>query len=155
MTVALPINIDSLLARRTIENERVEYKAGWNPESVLQVPFDDRYNQNASLDDLSLRLIQQYLQDVGSDLLLEVAELSMEVLGRRMNIVGGPSEALFPKNVGLLFFNDHPHEYFPATQIDVVWFPDGAGGDYFEEKEFRGPLAAILRDAVSYIEQTT
>ena len=35
MTVALPINIDSLLRRRTIESERVEYKAGWNPESVL------------------------------------------------------------------------------------------------------------------------
>ena len=69
-----------------------------------------------------------------------------------MNIVGGPTEALFPKNVGLLFFNDRPHEFFPATQIDVVWFPDGPGGDYFEEKEFRGPLAAILRDAVSYIE---
>ena len=35
MTVALPINIDSLLRWRTIESERVEYKAGWNPESVL------------------------------------------------------------------------------------------------------------------------
>ena len=77
----------------------------------------------------------------------------MEVLGQRMNIVGGPSEALFPKNVGLLFFNDRTHEYFPATQIDVVWFPDGPGGDYFEEKGFRGPLAAILRDAITYIER--
>ncbi len=40
-----------------------------------------------------------------------------------MNIVGGPSEACFPKNVGLLFFNEAPHRFFPATQIDVVWFP--------------------------------
>ena len=117
------------------------------------VPFDDRYHRNASLDDLSFRLIQQHLQDVGSDLLSQVTELSMEALGRRMNIVGGPSEALFPKNVGLLFFNDLPHEFFPSTQIDVVWFPDGPGGDYFEEKEFRGPLAAILRDAITYIER--
>jgi len=70
-----------------------------------------------------------------------------------MNIVGGPSEALFPKNVGLLFFNDRSHEFFPATQIDVVWFPDGPGGDHFEEKEFRGPLSAILRDAIAYIER--
>ena len=70
-----------------------------------------------------------------------------------MNIVGGPSEALFPKNVGPLFFNDRPHEFFPATQIDVVWFPDGPGGDHFEEKEFRGPLSAILRDAIAYIER--
>ena len=278
MTVNLPINIDNLLRLRTIEGERVEYKAGWNPESVLHtlgafandfhnlgggyivlgveerdgrpvlppkgidpsavdriqrellnlgnsamqppyhpvtaiheidgktivvlyapggetrpyrtraslsadsrewayfirrhsstvrargederellglaatVPFDDRYHRNASVDDLSFRLIQQHLQDVGSDLLHEVAELSMEALGRRMNIVGGPPEALCPKNVGLLFFNDRPHEFFPATQIDVVWFPDGPGGDHFEENEFRGPLAAILRDAVRHIE---
>ena len=71
-----------------------------------------------------------------------------------MNIVGGPSDAPFPKNVGLLFFNERPQAFFPATQIDVVWFPDGSGGDYFEEKEFRGPLAAILRDSVAYIERS-
>lgn len=36
MTLAkLPINIDNLLHQRTIESERVEYKAGWNPESVI------------------------------------------------------------------------------------------------------------------------
>ena len=44
-----------------------------------------------------------------------------------------------------------PHRFFPATQIDVVWFPDGPGGDRFEEKEFRGPLSAILRDAIDFI----
>ena len=279
MSDTLPINIDSLLRRRTVESERVEYKTGWNPESVLHalgafandfhnlgggyvvlgveerdgrpvlppkglnpnvidaiqkellnlgntairptyhplasvqevdgrtilvlyapggetrpyrtrvslssrssewayyirkhsstvrardederellglaatVPFDDRYKQTASLDDLSFQLIREHLQEVGSDLLVEIPELSMEALGRRMNIVGGPSEAVFPKNVGLLFFNDRPHEFFPATQIDVVWFPDGAGGDYFEEKVFRGPLSAILRDAITYIER--
>ena len=151
MTVAPPTNIDGLPRRRTIES-----KCGEDERELLglaaTVPFDDLYHQNASLDDLSLRLIQQYLQDAGSDLLPKIAELSMEVLGQRMNIVGGPSEASFPKNVGLLFFNDHPHEFFPATQIDVVWLPDGSGGDYFEEKEFLGPLSAILRDAVSYIE---
>ena len=279
MPVSLPINIDTLLRRRTIESERVEYKAGWNPVSVLHtlgafandfhnlgggyvvlgveapdgrpvlppkgldpdsvdgiqkellnlghaamrpayhpltavhevegktililyapggetrpyrtrvslspgrsewayyirkhsstvqargaderellglaatVPFDDRCNRNASLEDLSLRLIREHLQEVGSGLLDEMSGLSMAALGRRMNIVGGPAEASLPKNVGLLFFNDQPHEFFPATQIDVVWFPDGPGADYFEEKEFRGPLASILRDAISYIER--
>ena len=101
--------------------------------------FDDRYQQAASLDDLSPRLIEQFLREVGSDLAFETG-LSTETLGRRMNIVGGPSEACFPKNVGLLFFNEAPRGFFPATQIDVVWFPDGPGGDRFEEKEFRGPL---------------
>ena len=114
------------------------------------VPFDDRYQQASSLGDLSPRLIERFLHDVGSDLAQETG-LSAEALGRRMNIVGGPSEACFPKNVGLLFFNDEPHRFFPATQIDVVWFPDGAGGDHFEEKEFRGPLSVILREAIDFI----
>ena len=117
------------------------------------VPFDDRYRQTASLQDLSIRLILHHLEDVGSELALEAADLPIETLGQRMNIVGGPPETLLPKNVGLLFFNEKPHEFFPATQIDVVWFPDGPGGDYFEEKEFRGPVSMILRDAISYIER--
>ena len=108
------------------------------------------YHQAASLDDLSPRLTEQFLRDVGSDLALETG-LSTETLGRRMNIVGGPSEACFPKNVGLLFFNEAPHRFFPATQIDVVWFRDTPGGDRFEEKEFRGPLAVILREAIDFI----
>ena len=115
------------------------------------VPFDDRYRQTASLDDLSHRLIREFLRDIGSDLASEADGLSIESLGRRLNIVGGPPEAMFPKNVGLLFFNDRPHDFFPATQIDVVWFPDGPGGDHFEEKEFRGPLSIILSEAISYI----
>ena len=35
MTGKLPINIGHLLRQRTIGGERVEYKAGWNPQSVL------------------------------------------------------------------------------------------------------------------------
>ena len=115
------------------------------------VPFDDRYRQTSSLEDLSLRLIEQFLRDVGSDLVSEAAELSMASLGQRMNIIGGPSEALFPKNVGLLFFNDRPHDFFPATQVDVVWFPEGAGGDRFEEKIFQGPLSIIVRNAIDFV----
>ncbi|WP_199221489.1 hypothetical protein [Desulfonatronum sp. SC1] len=57
----------------------------------------------------------------------------------------------FPKNFGLLFFNDEPGRFFPATQIDVVWFPEGPGGDRFEEKFFQGPLGRITRDAVDFI----
>jgi ATP-dependent DNA helicase RecG len=35
ITPALPINVGDLLRQRTVEGERVEYKAGWNPEAVL------------------------------------------------------------------------------------------------------------------------
>ena len=115
------------------------------------VPFDDRYHQGAPLDDLLPRLIEGFLRDVGSDFSLQKT-LSTETLGRRMNIVVGLLEACLPKNVGLLFFAA-PHRFFPTTQIDVVWSPDGPGGDRFEEKEFRGPLAVILREAIEFIDR--
>ena len=55
--------------------------------------------------------------------------------------------------MGLLFFNEEPERFFPATQIDVVYFPEGPGGDQFEEKIFAGPLARITRDAISFIQR--
>ena len=115
------------------------------------VPFDDRINQRATLNDLSRELIVGFLAEVGSPLVGPARTLAMAELGRQMNIVDGPREALFPRNVGLLFFNPEPHRYFPATQIDVVWFPEGAGGDKFTEKIFRGPLSRMAREALDFI----
>ena len=120
---------------------------------TASVPFDDRYCQSAKVDDLSSRLMESFLREVGSRLADDARERSAEDLGRQMNVVGGPSEAAMPKNVGLLFFNDEPHRFFPATQIDVVFFPEDAGGDRFEEKVFKGPLDRITRDAISFIER--
>ena len=36
---------------------------------------------------------------------------------------------MHPLNVGLMFFNPAPQKFFPQTQIDVVQFPEGPGGD--------------------------
>ena len=57
-------------------------------------------------------------------------------------------EAPMTKNAGLLFFNDAPDRFFPGRQIDVLWFPEGAGGDRFTEKIFQGPLARMTREAL-------
>jgi ATP-dependent DNA helicase RecG len=115
------------------------------------VPFDDRLNQAARVEDLARELLQAHLEQVGSELASEAATLPLAELGRQMNVVGGPAEAPFPLNVGLLFFNPEPYRFFPATQIDVVWFPEDAGGDRFTEKVFHGPLPRMLREALDYI----
>ena len=117
------------------------------------VPFDDRPNQQASVDNLSTRLMMDFLNEVNSGLVEDSADLSTEALGRQMNVVSGPVERPLPKNVGLLFFNEEPHRFFPVTQIDVVYFPEGPGGDKFEEKIFQGPLSQITRDALSFIDR--
>ena len=131
-------------AKDDIERELISLTA--------KVPFDDRYNQSAKMDNLSKNLMVDFLREVGSQLGEASLDSSTESLSRQMNVTGGSDEAALPKNVGLLFFNEHPREFFPATQIDVVWFPEGAGGDRFDEKTFEGPLASIARDALSYIQ---
>jgi 2-C-methyl-D-erythritol 4-phosphate cytidylyltransferase len=77
----------------------------------------------------SRELIVQYLREVNSDLAESATTLPLEEVGRRMGIVAGMAESPTPVNVGLLFFSQEPWRFFPYTQIDVVWFPDGRGGE--------------------------
>lgn len=77
----------------------------------------------------------------------------MEVC-RDMNIISNLPEYIKPKNVGLMFFSMEPDKFFPYTQIDVVQFPDGLGGDSIIEKTFKGPIHQQLRDALQYIRNT-
>ena len=129
---------------------------GDNEQELLRltsVPFDDCSAREARLSDLSKPLMLEYLREVGSALADDAENLSLEDLGRHMNLVGGPPESPLPKNVGLMFFSVAPDRFFPYTQIDVVWFYDGEGGDHFDEKIFKGPLGQIVRDALAYIER--
>ncbi|MDR1994784.1 ATP-binding protein [Azonexus sp.] len=36
MVSKLPINLNDLLRQRTVEGERIEYKAGWNPDAIIR-----------------------------------------------------------------------------------------------------------------------
>ncbi|MDO4848949.1 MAG: ATP-binding protein [Coriobacteriia bacterium] len=118
------------------------------------VPFDDRPNHAAVLEDLNPTLIKSFLREVGSDLYTEADSLPFKDLCRRMDIVAGPDEYLKPKNVGLLFFSDDPRRFFPCAQIDVVEFPEGLGGDRIIESTFIGPLDQQLRDALRYLQNS-
>lgn len=157
----LPVSLDDLLQGGAVEWERLEYKRGWNPEDVLNTLCafaNDFHNLGGGylllgveenegrpvLPPIGLRPDQ--LDRIQKDLL----NLCQTV---QMNLVGGPSERAFPKNVGLLFFHDSPSSFFPATQIDVVYFPDGTGGDQFTEKTFKGPLSRMVRDALDYVQR--
>lgn len=83
--------------------------------------------------------------EVGSALAESASGLSVyRSLGWQKNIVGGPVESPWPKNVGLLFFSKALERFFPGTQIDVLWFPEGAGDDRFDEKNFKGPVGSFL-----------
>jgi ATP-dependent DNA helicase RecG len=118
------------------------------------VPFDDRFNQQVQIEELSKPLMLEYLQAVGSSLVDGGDALSKVDLGRQMGIISGPIERPFPLNIAAMMFHPEPWRFFPVMQIDVVWFPsEGPGGDAFSEKIFKGPIPQLLGDALDFIKR--
>lgn len=114
------------------------------------IPFDDRINYHADVASMRPALLADYLHTVGSDLYDNALNRSVEEVATDMQLVRGPSEYRKPVNVGLMFFNEHPEDYFPFAQIEVVDKPDPTGIG-MTEKTFKGPLDRQLRDALAYI----
>lgn len=114
------------------------------------IPFDDRINHKADIKDLKYPLVRNYLQSVGSSLLDDIDNKSMEALAADLKIADGPTEYYKPLNVGLLFFNDDPEKFFPYSRIEVVNIPDETGQG-MEERIFSGPIDEQLRNAMNYL----
>jgi len=89
-------------------------------ELTARTPFDDRINYQASILDLDLGLIMAYLQDIKSGLLEESQKMSFEDLCRTMLIAKNTREEIYPVNVGLLFFNRRPEQFFNRSWIELV-----------------------------------
>ncbi len=119
-----------------------------------KVPFDDRVNHQAELSDLNITLIKSYLHEIGSSLESEVDTMKFEDLCMNMELCSSQPEFMKPRNVALLFFSMNPEKFMPYSQIDVVEFPDGVGGDKIIEKTFKGPIHQQLREALQYIQNS-
>ena len=116
-----------------------------------KVPFDDRICQTASLDDFNLMYIRDFLQRTGSAITDDdMMRMPRETLFWNLQIVGGTTEYLKPKNVGLLFFSDKSEQYIPYARIEIVRFLDDVG-DRFEEKVLHGPIHFQLKEALDYL----
>ncbi len=139
-------------ASNTVEPSDDEEKDLFNLAN--RVPFDDRVNHQAEVSDLNITLIQNYLKEVKSTLYEKSRTGDFVEVCRDMNIISDLPEYVKPKNVGLMFFSMEPDKFFPYTQIDVVQFPNGLGGDDIIEKTFKGPVQQQLRDALQYIRNT-
>jgi ATP-dependent DNA helicase RecG len=115
------------------------------------IPYDDRVNPKADIEDLRPALISNFLHEVKSGLYEASKSLPLRSLALDMRIAEGPPEYTKPLNVGLMFFNDRPDNYFRYARIEVVDKPDETGTG-MTEKTFFGPLDRQLRDALAYIQ---
>ncbi len=122
-------------------------------ELTARIPFDDRINQTAKLDDLNLRLIQNYLKEVRSSLYEESTKIPFAELCRHLMIAKGSDELLRPTNAGLLLFNEQPEKFFSGAKIELIIHKNKVGKDY-SEKTFTGPIIQQIRDVLQYFKST-
>jgi ATP-dependent DNA helicase RecG len=122
-------------------------------EMAKKIPFDDRVNHHASIDDLSFSLMREFLEDVKSDLRKDAPQMSVVDLAQQMRIVGGPPEALLPINAGLLFFSEEPDRFFRGALTEVIFYNDFSGKK-FTEKLFKGPIHLQLQSVLNYLKNS-
>lgn len=119
---------------------------------TAKVPFDDRRNLEARIEDLSPLLVRRFLNDIGSDLINHSPAIDDRQIFRLMNLVVRINSHEVPRNVGLMFFNEDPDRFFRGTRTEVVQFGDDAGGDLIEERVFRGPVPTQIKSVLDYLD---
>ena len=156
---------DDVLATEKKYNYRVRYNSssivpkGEMKMELLElasnVPFDDRPNMEATINDVSKTLVRDFLVKTGSKLAQQVETEPFDSVLQSMELLAGPKEAIYPKNVALMMFNDHPEKFFPCTQVDIVMFPGGKVKDpnnFIEVPPITGPINAIFDKTMIYLE---
>lgn len=120
-------------------------------QMTARVPFDDRRNNTATVDEISPALVRNYLANIKSDLVAPGVNIADRDLYRFLRVVAPVNNHEVPLNAALLFFTNDPEKYFRGARIEVVQFGDDAGGDLIEEKVFRGPLNLQINQALDYL----
>jgi ATP-dependent DNA helicase RecG len=116
-----------------------------------QVPFDDRPNIQASVNDISYVLLKEHLRQTSSRLLSSMDHSPITDILEQMELLSGPPEQLYPRNVALMLFSDKPEKYFPYTRVEVVHFPKGEADPEFEEiPPISGPVQQIIANTLNY-----
>jgi len=117
------------------------------------IPFDDRKTPQSELRDLKVSLITEFLGEIESSLFPKYYDLSVHDLADSLKIAEGPPEYFKPLNVGLMFFNDRPENFFRYARIEVVLIPD-ATGEGMLEYTFNGPIHRQLIDVLAFIKNS-
>jgi ATP-dependent DNA helicase RecG len=116
-----------------------------------QTPFDDRVNQQATEADISMVLLKDYLKKIKSKLAEQIGEQKDIEILRQMELVSGPDEHPFPRNVGLMMFSENPEKYFPYTQVEVVYFPNGEAEPFTEFDKIKGPIPSQVKNTLDLL----
>ena len=152
----------------TAKEKKYNYRVRYNSSSIIpkgemfrelmdlanNIPYDDRANTSAGIADVSKTLVRDFLVKTGSKLARQIETESFHDILDAMNLLAGPREAVYPRNVALMMFNDHPEKFFPYLQVDITIFPKGKKHDpdnFIEVPPIKGPIDSIYRKTMAYL----
>lgn len=119
-----------------------------------RTPFDERGNEAIKIEDISGVLVYEHLKAVKSKLAENFAGRPLEDILDEMNLLTGPTENRLVKNVAAMMFCEYPEKFFPATQVDIVLFPEGSienPDTLIEVPKIVGPVPKMISEALSYL----
>lgn len=120
-----------------------------------KVPFDDRGNTSATINDVSMLLIRDFLTQSGSKLAEQMETMTPYHILQQMGLTEGSLENVRIKNIALMLFSYHPEKFFPYTQVDIVVYPHGKETDpdnFIELDPIKGPIHQIINKTLEYLQ---
>ncbi len=123
-------------------------------ELANRIPFDERGNASARVEDISSVLVYEHLKKVGSKLAKDFTAKPLSDILDEMDLLTGPTENRQIKNCAIMMFCEHPERFFPVTQVDIVLFPEGRIDNpdlMIEVPKIVGPIPQIINDTLSYL----
>ncbi len=123
-------------------------------ELANRVPFDDRGNPSATIEDISALLVYEHLKTVKSKLADNFMSRPLVEILDEMDLLTGPTENRQIKNVAVMMFCEQPERFFPVTQVDIVIFPEGSIENpdvMIEAPKIVGPIPKMIRETLSYL----
>ena len=117
------------------------------------VPFDDRINRAATLEDIQRGYVEDFLRTSNSSLVADLNKKSLEELLLSLEVANKTDAGLDIRNIGILMFSEKPHKLIPGAQIDLVMFNsmEAEASDDFLEKTFQGPIWKQIKAALDFI----
>ncbi len=121
-------------------------------QMTARVPFDDRREQKAQIEDMRETKVREFLRNIGSGL---IDEKDTKECYRKLKITATANGREVPKNIGLLLFSEEPEEWFRGAHIEIVQYAGNISGNVIEEKIIRGGIHEQLQMAFTYLENIT
>lgn len=120
------------------------------------VPFDDRVNRKAKIDNIRRGYLEDFIRKSNSSLVEELNNSSLEDLLLAQEVANETDTELDIRNIGVLMFTEHPEKLIPGAYIELIRFntKEAEASDDFTEKNFIGPIWKQVQDAMDYLKAT-